>query len=155
MSGLILPAITLWQPWACLIEIGAKPYETRSKPPPQRLIGQRIAIHAALRKPRVSDVDDVTFDAMCDAFGRCNWNHSMPLGVIVCTAILTSAHRVEDVPHDEFGDYSPGRFAWKLEDVFPITPHIPAKGQQLWGWPWHVPPGVAVSRSVLREEIAA
>src|SRR4051794_23151938 len=46
VSELVLPAITLWQPWACLIEIGAKRYETRSRPPPRKLIGQRIAIHA-------------------------------------------------------------------------------------------------------------
>jgi hypothetical protein len=37
-------AITLHQPWAALVSIRAKPYETRSFPPPAKLIGQRIAI---------------------------------------------------------------------------------------------------------------
>lgn len=144
-TNLIIPALTLWQPYACLIEIGAKPYETRSKPAPQRLIGKRIATHAAARKMRHSDVDEDTWEAMMDAFGRCNIMHSMPLGVVVCTAVLTSVHSVEDVPVDYFGDYTPGRFAWKLDDVFPITPHISAKGQRLWGWPWQVPNGVQIA----------
>lgn len=45
-----MKAITLHQPWASLIACGAKPYETRSFPPPAGLIGRRIAIHAAARK---------------------------------------------------------------------------------------------------------
>lgn len=51
-------ALSLWQPYASLIAIGAilpepvKPYETRSWPPPPWLIGQRIAIHAAQKIDR-------------------------------------------------------------------------------------------------------
>lgn len=144
MTGLIIPAVTLWQPWACLIEIGVKPYETRSQKPPQRLIGQRIAIHAAARKPRHLDLDQETFDAMSDAFGRCTFLYDVPLGVIVCTAILSGAFPTHTVPNDQFGDYRPGRWAWKLDDVRPIKPHIPAKGMQMKGWPWHVPEGVTI-----------
>jgi hypothetical protein len=42
-----MPAVSLWQPWASLIAVGAKTIETRSWPAPKGLIGQRIAIHAA------------------------------------------------------------------------------------------------------------
>ena len=42
-----MKAISLWQPWASLIAIGAKSIETRSWPAPRALIGDRIAIHAA------------------------------------------------------------------------------------------------------------
>lgn len=41
-----LNAITLHQPWATLIAIGAKTIETRSWPAPRHLLGTRIAIHA-------------------------------------------------------------------------------------------------------------
>jgi hypothetical protein len=126
MEPHIIPAVTLWQPWACLVEIRAKPYETRSKPPPKFLVGKRFAIHAAARKQRIGDVDNETHEAMCDAFGNCHWFYTLPLGVVVCTAVLAEVLRVEDVPHDAFGDYRPGRFAWRLEDVRPITPHVPA-----------------------------
>lgn len=33
------------------------------------------------------------------------------------------------------GDFSPGRFAWFLDDVSPVTDPVPAKGaQRLWEW---------------------
>lgn len=35
-----------------------------------------------------------------------------------------------------FGDFTPGRFAWLLDNVRPIDPPIPAKGRQgLWRYP--------------------
>lgn len=142
---MIIPAITLWQPWACLIEIGAKKFETRSKPPPSRLIGQRIAIHAAARKQQDRDTTPESREAMDDAFGFCNWFHSLPRGAVVCTCVITEAVRVEDTEPDLFGDYSPGRWAWKLEDVFGVHPHVRAKGRQSWGWPWSVPEGVRIA----------
>lgn len=40
-------ALTLWQPWASLVAIGAKTIETRSWPAPASAVGERIAIHAA------------------------------------------------------------------------------------------------------------
>jgi hypothetical protein len=51
-----MKAITVYQPWASLIIVGAKPYEFRSWNPRERgagyaaYIGQRIVIHAAARK---------------------------------------------------------------------------------------------------------
>jgi activating signal cointegrator 1 len=137
-----IPALTLWQPWASFIAIGVKPYETRSKPPPLRLVGLRIAIHAAARKPRWSDLDSETHRAMCEAFGSGHQLPALPLGVILCTADLAETLPVERVLHDPFGDYSTGRWAWRLEDLRRVEPYAPAKGMQLWGWPWHVPAGV-------------
>lgn len=38
-------------------------------------------------------------------------------------------------PELSFGDYTPGRFAWILEDVQQLPEPIPAKGHQsLWNW---------------------
>ena len=48
-----MKAITLHQPWASLIAEGVKTIETRSWAPPAALWGERIAIHAATRKPTV------------------------------------------------------------------------------------------------------
>jgi hypothetical protein len=42
-----MKAISLWQPWATLLVIGAKKYVSRSWKLPENLIGQRIAIYAA------------------------------------------------------------------------------------------------------------
>jgi ASCH domain len=45
-----MKALTIWQPWASLIMVGAKPFEFRGWQPPRSIIGQRIVIHAAARK---------------------------------------------------------------------------------------------------------
>jgi hypothetical protein len=50
-----LPMLTLWEPWATLIAVGAKTIETRSWAAPPGLIGERIGIHAG-RTPRGLDL---------------------------------------------------------------------------------------------------
>lgn len=52
-------ALTIWQPWASLIAIGAKPYEFRSWPPPAYLVGKRLAIHAGARAVRETEIADL------------------------------------------------------------------------------------------------
>lgn len=142
MNPIILPAITLWQPWATLVALGVKPYETRPRAPYKNLLGKRVAIHASMRKCRHTDYEDAAFDAISDVFGRTDWMKTLPLGAVVCTAIITEAYPADQVvPADHFGDYGPGRWAWKLDDVVTFEP-VPAKGQQLWGWPWEVPPSL-------------
>lgn len=51
-----MKALTVWQPWASLIAIGAKPYEFRGWQPPKSIVGQRIAIHAGARPVKASEV---------------------------------------------------------------------------------------------------
>jgi hypothetical protein len=43
-----------------------------------------------------------------------------------------------------FGDYGPGRWAWRLEDVKRIDAPVPARGAQTWGWSWAVPTGLSI-----------
>jgi len=138
VDTLKIPVLTLWQPHASLIEIGAKPYETRKFRIPDRLVGKRVAIHAAARLC-VVNFDQETIDAITDAFGRCAWNYWLPRGCVVCTAVLAETIPAERAPHDHFGDYSPGRFAWRLEDIRPVRPNISLKGRQQIGWEWEVP----------------
>jgi hypothetical protein len=158
--------ITLWQPYASLIAVRAKPFETRAYPPPAKLIGQRIAIHAAVRKP-----DKLTggippeawapaIDALSASIGDFSW-HDLPRGAVVCTAVLAGAYRLgdsifpgradvvefrgpshwdrDDINIDPFGDYSPGRWAWLLTDVQRLDPPVPARGKQGW-WEWEAAP---------------
>jgi hypothetical protein len=51
-----MKALTIWQPWASLILVGAKPYEFRGWPPPKWLIGRRLAIHAGMRPVKPKEV---------------------------------------------------------------------------------------------------
>ena len=52
----IMKVLTVWQPWASLIAIEAKPYEFRGWRPPNSLIGTRIAIHAAARPMKLQEL---------------------------------------------------------------------------------------------------
>ena len=150
-----MKALTLHQPWASLIVRGYKRLETRSWAPPKKLIGDRIAIHAAQHV----DIDRAIEFWWELGIDRAPWAaRAMPRGVIVCTAKLAGAYRVasvygdgqwrsyEMVPGsadhygmqskiDDYGDFSPGRWLWRLDDVIREKPPIPAKGRQrLWEW---------------------
>jgi hypothetical protein len=52
-----IKVLTLHQPYASLIALEVKRWETRSRPAPKALIGERIAIHAAARQPYNPNVD--------------------------------------------------------------------------------------------------
>lgn len=138
-----MKGISLWQPWTSLVAIGAKPFETRSKAPPAKLIGQRIAIHAARRIPTEKKMLGlVSYEAIL-AMQRALAEHRLslstaPRGVILCTAVLYNARRVpldawrSMPPPDLFGDYSPGRWIWELRDVQQIPKPVPFLGRQGW-----------------------
>ena len=157
-----MKAITLWQPWASLIANGTKTIETRSWAPPRSLLGQRIAIHASAR------FDRTVREACVQHLGHLTENY--PLSVVVATAVLSGFGLVSarigrsgeevyvnryhhegsgfvDVPVDPYGDFSPGRWLWFLEDVLRVDPPAPAKGRQGF-WNWEAPPAEAESLSV-------
>jgi hypothetical protein len=60
---MMIKAITLWQPWASLIMIGAKPWEFRGWNYVRRGVGvspgDRIGIHAGKRPIRLSEIRDL------------------------------------------------------------------------------------------------
>lgn len=59
----ILKVITLWQPWASMVMIGAKPWEFRSWNYVARGVGvrpgDRIGIHASARPVKLAEVQDL------------------------------------------------------------------------------------------------
>ena len=143
-----MQTISLWQPYASLIAAKIKPFETRNWAVSPRLIGQRIAIHAALRRPTQAEVAAL-FDDVADALSCCHWHQRIPYGAVVCTAKLIGCHRVAhwngqkpvlgkrgEIEDDGFGDYGTGRYCWELGDVQVFDPAIPAKGGREW-WNWH------------------
>lgn len=133
-GGEVVKAITLHQPWASLIAIGAKEYETRSWTHGYR--GQ-LAIHAGKTlgvtpEGWIQDwvqplgIQDVT---------------TLPMGAVLCVCELTAIYRTAELlPHlsmqeKVFGNFQPGRFAWRMKVVGVFDPPIPARGKQgLWDW---------------------
>ena len=147
--GKTIRALTLWQPWASLVAVGAKKIETRSWYTKHR---GSLAIHAA--KSFGLEQRAYAYSEPVWPYMKNIWSHGKPivpyLGTIV--AIVTLADCIEmtpefiaAVPEAErfFGDYQPGRYAWMLTDVrLQISP-IPAIGHQGL-WKWEVAEGVKI-----------
>lgn len=154
-----MKAITLTQPYATLVAIGAKRVETRSWQPPAGLIYERVAIHAGKGLGPVGGeaglrhlLDGHYFN---DTLGRHFYpDHFarapvapradveqlaglLPRGAIVATAVLwqpfhTAHMNLDYLPAQEnaFGDYSVGRYAWPLRDVVVLPEPVEVTGRQ-------------------------
>lgn len=134
-----MKAITIWQPWAGALAAGIKENETRSWATKYR---GPIAIHSAAR----SVFDGLELITVPTALKikealRCEWA-DMPTGCMIATAELVDCIKITpeyaaSMTADELalGDWTPGRYAWKLAKVKSLPEPIPAKGQQgLWNW---------------------
>lgn len=87
-----MKAITIWQPWASLIAIGAKQYETRSWKTDYR---GPIAIHAAVKDPckmsflGINEFYAASSDVLKKAGCGSTWS-LLPKGSIMATAELVN-----------------------------------------------------------------
>lgn len=123
-------AISLWQPWASLIASGAKVHETRSW---KTFYQGPLLICAAQRRP----AGDLL--PLIEKWKEYLPEGNLPLGEAVALVDLEGCYMTSGISHihtptdEEMGDWSPGRYAWRLENVrLPIRP-IPIKGHQgLW-----------------------
>jgi hypothetical protein len=146
--------LTLWQPWASLIALNLKRYETRSWGTDYR---GELAIHAA---KRLIVRDELRAIAYAIGGGGCSLaefarfeqavEQDLPLGAIVAIADLIACLEMWDSqvygplmpPHRRgidistvsqlekvVGDWQEGRFAWRQRNVRVLQP-IPFKGAQ-------------------------
>lgn len=154
-----MKALSLWQPWATYIAIGAKTIETRSWGTPFR---GELAIHAAKTTDHIDGTEGMVLkgaglghlapklpDGEDDGLG-------FPLGAIVAVVTLeevfqvaqvadearriiiqdgnvyTTTGRVLDVPPADLvlGDLSPGRCGWVLTNVRALRSPVPCRGRQ-------------------------
>lgn len=126
-------AISLWQPWATLIQLGVKRYETRSWATDYR---GELVIHAA--KHCDSECSQYFYMNFRDIFEKVGIKrHSeLPFGAAICFCVLEDCIPTEQalkvIGSDErsYGNYSSGRYAWKLTNVQPFDAPVPYKGAQ-------------------------
>lgn len=142
-----MKALTLTQPWATLVMAGVKRIETRSWQTSHR---GRIAIHAA----KAMDIEAADLAERSRRFGLIATKpEALPRGVLLGYVTLVNIVATEAVvdgglgeearrrwPYtereDSLGDFSPGRFAWLLEDPFAIPVPVPMRGALgLWELP--------------------
>jgi len=132
-----MKAMTLWQPWATLVAIGAKRIETRSWSTNYR---GPLAIHAAVSKKGHEACLREPVRSTLEAFHYRSCA-ALPTGKVIAICELIDILPTEDVRDIvenrelAFGDFETGRYAWLLEDVRSLPIAMPATGRQgLWTW---------------------
>lgn len=124
-----MKALSLWQPWATAIAAGVKRIETRHWSTSYR---GPLAIHAA----KHWDSEQREFASIEHTLGRLP--KRIPFGAIVAVCDLVDVRSTDELIHTEavgtielnYGNYSPGRFGWLLENVRALTEPVPFKGAQ-------------------------
>lgn len=156
-----MKALTLWQPWASLIHIGAKPFEFRGWYPPRSAIGERLVNHAGSRPMKMTEIldligqlesgnrDIVTSTCLRPAIALPflrelrDGTASAPAGEGLGSFILGVPRNGIDIA-EEFGltrvndserDFH-ANWGWPVLDYEPWPEPIPMRGAQgLWRWP--------------------
>lgn len=147
-----MKAISLHQPWAQLVALGLKHYETRSWSTKHR---GPLAIHAAKRKDQgvVAAFEHLPIAAALARAGIRSIE-ALSFGAIVCVVDVAQVYQVgadgngkgalwaparmsvRSMPTGnelEFGDFSVGRYAWLLDNLYRIPTPIDCRGyQQIW-----------------------
>jgi activating signal cointegrator 1 len=126
-----MKALSLLQPWASLVIIGAKRLETRSWSTKYR---GDLLIHASTGRAGALLTFGLPFSKYIRDFNQ------LPFGAIIGQVNLTDVVSVEQLPLSDaainhltleeraFGDYTKGRFAWVLEEPIQFSKPIPLKG---------------------------
>lgn len=139
-----MKAITIKQPWATLIALGEKHFETRGWQTKHR---GELAIHAGKQVDR----EACEIPKIKKVLARHGYTtENLPTGVVIAIANFTDCHKVTYVNGNKavlsgwgyiegneiaFGWYEEGRYAWQLGDIKQLLQPIPAKGQlSLWNW---------------------
>ena len=155
-----MKVLTIHQPWASLIIEGHKPFEFRGWRAFDSIIGQRIVIHASIRKPTQKEIAEIFCNMvaggeyakrMClkpstEIERRLKEMHdvpeSMPRGAGLGTAVLREVVTGQEAAYEfgvrEFEDQLSGyatNYGWRLVDIDRWESPVPAKGHQgFWNW---------------------
>jgi len=126
--------LSLTQPWATLMAIGAKRIETRSW---RTHYTGPIGIHAAKGFPGWAQ-STCWESPFAQALVRGGENHpdTLPRGAVVAVATLVDCILIQGPPigdEAQFGDYTPGRWAWRVGGVSRLLVPMLATGHLgLW-----------------------
>lgn len=149
-----MKVISILQPWATLVVIGAKRIETRSWNTKHR---GPLLIHASAGKQGLKFMDDPQLNKFLTPLFFDDPKDKLPLGVIIGQVNLKDTHQFAKNHSDyegvspesggfwefseqetAFGDYTPGRYGWLLDNPVQFPAIIPAKGK-LGIWEYQMP----------------
>ncbi|MDY6896767.1 MAG: DNA N-6-adenine-methyltransferase, partial [Cyanobacteriota bacterium] len=132
LSNHSLKAISLWQPYCSLIALGIKQYETRSWKTNYR--GKLLICSTA----KLTKKQYQQYRSICSSVELPAWNEiNFPCGkaiaicdLVDCIPITSSFIQEQSETEITSGDWEVGCYAWKLENIQPITEPFAVKGKQ-------------------------
>lgn len=135
-------ALTLWPEWAWAIAHMGKDVENRTWPPPQYIIGKRIAIHAGKYIGGRAG-DPTLLDGLQDLLEMTEFaGKDLPvfsdlIPMIKTSAIVAVVKVVGRIDGEAKGWYNgEGSVGWKLSDIQTLPEPVACKGMQgLWTLP--------------------
>ncbi len=153
-----MKALTIWQPWASLIMIGAKPVEFRSWDYSatrmyRDLVGKRIVIHAGGRSIKPAEIDDLLARCKSDDRPSLIVEKALPLleriraawkcqGVVelsagLGTVVIGKPKRVDALFKKPDSDrLYQHMYGWPLSDIQQWPEPMKIGGSQgFWDWP--------------------
>ena len=141
-------ALSLTQPWATLVALSLKRWETRSWS--TRFRG-RTLIHAAKGFPAWAK-EQLEYPVFRDALASFGITHAaqLPIGKIIGAVEIIGCEPTrivrEHISQQEraFGDYDDGRFAFEMRNAVQFKEPIEARGSLGF---WKVPPEIVASLS--------
>lgn len=125
-------AVSLWQPWASLISLGLKHYETRSWKTSYR--GKLLICSTA----KSTKVQHQQYLKICNEVKLPSWNednfpHGQAIAIcdlVDCIEMTTEFIAQQSQTEILCGNWQIGRYAWKLKNIQPITKPFAVKGKQ-------------------------
>ena len=126
--------LSMTQPWASIVTLGLKAHETRNRQVSYRGL---LLIHAT----KTPDTEFLTSPTGRKYSLNDLWpqGQNLPLGSIIGSCNLADCQPTFPLPTNlsetdyDFGDWSPGRYAWQLDNVTEFKKPIPCRGQPiLW-----------------------
>ena len=124
-----LKAISLWQPWASLIPLGLKHYETRSWKTNYR--GKLLICSTAANSKQHKEYLKICNELELPAWE--NFSHGCAIAIcdlVDCIEMTPKFIAQQSQTELLCGDWQVGRYAWKLENIQPITEPFAVKGKQ-------------------------
>ncbi|MGB3756514.1 MAG: DNA N-6-adenine-methyltransferase [Rivularia sp. (in: cyanobacteria)] len=127
-----LKAISLWQPWASLIPLGFKHYETRSW---KTLYRGKLLICSTAKstKTQYQQYLKICNEVELPEWNETNFPHGCALAIcdlVDCIEMTPEFIAQQSQTEILCGDWQVGRYAWKLKNIQPITEPFAVKGKQ-------------------------
>jgi hypothetical protein len=132
----MLRAISLHQPYASLMQMGEKTFETRGR---QTHVRGDLAICSSMFS---TSPKRLTWFTASQAIREALLRHGirgmndLPYGKVLCVVDLYGCMKAELIAaakpfgEEPFGDYGPGRYAWATRTLRVLKEPVPVKGKQ-------------------------